>query len=333
MSIALDAMGGDHAPDEIVAGALLAAPELRIPLVLVGDPEAIAKAAGGPLPRNVTVRAASQTVGMEEKPTEAYRKKKDSSLMVAARMVKEGSASALVSAGNTGAASAFSLLIWRQLPGVHKPAIASRLPNAHGGFVLLDAGASPDADPEDLVEFAHMGRAYAEKIMGRPNPRVHLLNIGEEPGKGNAQAKQTFKLLSAYPWFAGNIEGKDIFRSPCDVVVCDAFVGNVVLKTGEGVAELIADTIRAGVPTNPLVKWLYWPVRKVTAPLRKSMDYAEAGGAPLLGLNGLCVICHGRSNAKAIKNALLMTQTAIESGLVDAIATAIRPNPREGVSS
>ena len=318
-------MGGDHAPHEIVAGALLAAPELRMPLVLVGDPQAIAKAAGGPLPPNVKVKAASQMVGMEEKPTDAYRKKKDSSLMVAAKMVKDGSAQALVSAGNTGAASAFSLLIWRQLPGIHKPAIASRLPNAHGGFVLLDAGASPDADPEDLVEFAHMGRAFAQTVMGRPDPKVHLLNIGEEPGKGNAHAKQTYNLLSAFPWFAGNIEGKDMFRSPCDVVVCDAFVGNVVLKTGEGVAELIADTIRAGVPTNPLAKLLYWPVRKVTAPLRKSMDYAEAGGAPLLGLNGLCVICHGRSNAKAIKNALLVTQTALENGLVDAIRNAVRP--------
>jgi glycerol-3-phosphate acyltransferase PlsX len=325
LSIALDAMGGDHAPHEIVTGALLAAPELRMPLILVGDPEAIAKAAGGPLPSNVKVKAASQMVGMEEKPTDAYRKKKDSSLMVAAKMVKDGNAQALVSAGNTGAASAFSLLIWRQLPGIHKPAIASRLPNAHGGFVLLDAGASPDADPEDLVEFAHMGRAFAQTVMGRPDPKVHLLNIGEEPGKGNAHAKQTYNLLSAFPWFAGNIEGKDMFRSPCDVVVCDAFVGNVVLKTGEGVAELIADTIRAGVPTNPLAKLLYWPVRKVTAPLRKSMDYAEAGGAPLLGLNGLCVICHGRSNAKAIKNALLVTQTALENGLVDAIRNAVRP--------
>ena len=325
MSIALDAMGGDHAPDEIVAGALLAAPELRIPLILVGDPDAIARAAGGPLPSNVSIRPASQSVGMEEKPTEAYRKKKDSSLMVGMRLVKEGAAQALVSAGNTGAANAFCLLGWRQLPGVDKPAIATRLPNAHGGFVLLDSGASPDAGPENLVEFARIGRAYAQTVMGRPEPRVHLLNIGEEPGKGNAHAKESYRLLSAYPWFEGNIEGKDMFKSPCDVVVCDAFVGNVALKTSEGIAELIVGTIRAGVPKNPLVKWLYWPVRKVTAPLRKSMDYAESGGAPLLGLNGLCIICHGRSNAKAVKNALLATQTAVENGLVDAIRNAVQP--------
>ena len=325
MSIALDAMGGDHAPAEVVAGAILAASEMRIPVVLVGDEGAIAQAAGGTLPKNLSVRNATQAVGMEEKPTDAYRKKKDSSLMVAVRMVKEGEAQAMVSAGNTGAASAFSLLAWRQLPGVRKPAIASRLPNAHGGFVLLDAGASPDADPEDLVTFAHMGRAYAKTVMGRANPTVHLLNIGEEPGKGNAHAKQTFALLSPFPWFKGNIEGKDMYRSPCDVVVCDAFVGNAVLKTSEGIAELIVGTIREGVPKNPLVRLLYWPVRKVMAPLRVSMDYAEAGGAPLLGLNGLCTICHGRSSARAIKNALLVTQTALENGLVDAIRNDVKP--------
>lgn len=325
MSIALDAMGGDHAPEEIVRGALLAAPELRLPLLLVGDPEAIRGVAGNTLPPNVSLIPASQSVGMEEKPTDAYRKKKDSSLMIATRLVKEGQAKAMVSAGNTGAATTFSLLSWRQLPGVHRPAIASRFPNAHGGFVLLDAGASPDADPEHLVEFAHMGRAYAQTIMGRPNPSVHLLNIGEEPGKGNAHAKATFNLLSQYPWFKGNIEGKDMFRQPVDIVVCDAFVGNVALKTGEGVAELIVETIRAEIPKNPLLRPLYWPVRRVTAPLRKSMDYAEVGGSPLLGLNGLCMICHGRSSAKAIKNALLMTQMAVENGLVDAIRNALHP--------
>ena len=325
MSIALDAMGGDHAPAEIVRGALLAAPELRLPLVLVGDPDAIARAAGGPLPRNVSVRPASQTVGMEEKPTDAYRKKKDSSLMVAVRMVKEGEARAVVSAGNTGAANAFCLLAWRQLPGVRKPAIATRMPNAHGGFVMLDSGASPDVDPENLVEFAKMGRAYARTVMGRKDPKVHLLNIGEEPGKGNALAKAAFALLGEHPWFAGNVEGKDMFRSPCDVVVCDAFVGNAVLKSCEGIAELIVDTIRKGVPANPLLKSLYWPVRAVTAPLKRSMDYAEAGGAPLLGLNGLCTICHGRSSARAIKNALLVTQTAVENGLVEAIRNDVQP--------
>lgn len=321
-------MGGDHAPTQIVLGALQAAPQLKRPLILVGNPEAILKVAGGQLPPNVEIKPASQEVGMAEKPTEAYRKKKDSSLMVGVRLVKEGKASALVSAGNTGAASAFALLVWRQIAGIHRPAIASRMPNRHGGFVLLDAGASPDADPEHLVEFAQMGRAYAQRVMGRKDPKVHLLNIGEEEGKGNAFAKQAYQLLSAYPWFAGNIEGKDAYLSPCDVIVCDAFVGNIFLKTSEGVAELIAKTLRDQVPNQPHLKWLYWPVKKVTAPLREQMDYAAYGGAPLLGLNGLCIICHGRSDARAIKNAILAAEVALDNELVETIREFRNPHER-----
>ncbi len=323
MSIALDAMGGDHAPAEIIYGALLAAPLLNQRLYLVGDTEQIKSFLPADVPPNIHICHASQAVGMEEKPLDAYKKKKDSSLMVAAKLVKDGKAKALVSAGNTGAATATALLTWRQLPGIHRPAIASAMPNHHGGFVLLDSGASPDVDPEHLVEFAIMGRAFSQKLMGRPNPKVHLLNIGEEPGKGNAFAKQTYQLLSHFPWFAGNIEGKDMFSHPVDVVVCDAFVGNIVLKTSEGVAEFIVSTIRSRVPTNPLLKSVFLPVRYVMDPLRKHLDYAETGGSPLLGLNALCVICHGRSNARAIKNALLSAQTAIDNELVETIRLSV----------
>ena len=323
MSIALDVMGGDYAPGAILEGALDAAELLKTNLILVGDTAAMAAHLPAVLPANVSVVHATQTVEMDEKPTDAWRKKKDSSLMVATRLVKEGRASAMVSAGNTGAASAFSLLMWRQLPGIHRPAICAPMPNKHDGFALLDAGASVDAEPENLLEFAHMGRAFAEKMMGRTNPKVHLLNIGEEEGKGNAFAKQTFHLLKPFPWFAGNIEGKDIFSKPVDVVICDAFVGNILLKTSEGVAELIVGTIKDGVPTNPLERLMYWPVGKVTEPLKKKMDYAEIGGSPLLGLNGICMICHGRSNAKAIKNALLNTERMIQRDLIKTIAKAV----------
>jgi glycerol-3-phosphate acyltransferase PlsX len=319
VSIALDAMGGDNAPEAVVAGALEAAPRLKSRLFLVGAPDRLKKLLPSQLPSNLTLRAASQSVEMDEKPLDAYRKKKDSSLMVAAKLVKDGEAQAMVSAGNTGAATATALLTWRQLPGIHRPAIASRIPNLHGGFLLLDSGASPDVDPEHLVEFAIMGRAYAQKVMGRANPSVHLLNIGEEEGKGNAFAKQSFHLLARHSWFAGNIEGKDAFNSPCDVIVCDAFVGNIVLKTAEGVAELISNMIKAEVPSNPMMRSLYWPVKKATLPLKKHMDYAEVGGSPLLGLNGLCTICHGRSDARAIRNALLATENMIVSGLVPTI--------------
>ena len=312
-------MGGDHAPEAIVKGALEAAPQMKGKIILVGDEAKFRSFLPAILPANIEIKHASQSVGMEEKPLQAYRTKKDSSLMVAAQLVKDGVAQALVSAGNTGAASATSLLQWRQIDGIHRPAIASQFPNKHGGFVLLDAGASPDVDPEHLVEFAIMGRAYAQKLLGRPNPKVHLLNIGEEDGKGNSFAKQAHHLLSNHSWFAGNIEGKDMFFKNVDVVVCDAFVGNIVLKTSEGVAEYIVDSIRQEIPSHPLLKSLYWPVKKVTQPLRKQMDYAEVGGSPLLGLNGLCMICHGRSNPKAIRNALLVTEKAIANGLVETI--------------
>lgn len=324
MSIALDAMGGDHAPEKIVAGALEAAPNLNDTLFLVGDTAQLQPFLPARLPSNIVVIHASQVVGMEEKPLEAYKKKKDSSLMVAAKLVKDGKAHAMVSAGNTGAASSTAHLVWRQIEGIHRPAIASPLPSRHGGFVLLDTGASPDIEPEQMVEFAIMGRAYAQKVMGRPNPTVHLLNIGEEEGKGNAFVKQAYNLLSRHSWFAGNIEGKGMYNDHCDVVVCDAFVGNVVLKTSEGLAEWIVDTIREGVPRGGLMRKMYWPVSKVMAPLRKHLDYAEVGGSPLLGLNGLCTICHGRSNAKAIKNALLVTQRAVENELVNTIEEAVR---------
>ncbi|MBS1720606.1 MAG: phosphate acyltransferase PlsX [Armatimonadetes bacterium] len=315
-------MGGDHAPVEIIKGALEAAPLLKGRLVLVGDEATIRSHLPATIPPNIDIVHASEAVGMDEKPLEAFRKKKNSSIMVGVNLVENGEAGAFVSAGNTGACSSTSLLVWRQIPGIHRPAIASFMPNKHDGFLLLDAGASPDVDPEHLVEFAVMGRAYAERVLGRKNPKVHLLNIGEEPGKGNAFAKQAFTLLEKYEWFKGNIEGKDIFHSECDVVVCDAFVGNIVLKSAEGVAELIIDLIRKEVPESKLKRILYWPVKKVTGPLRKKMDYAEVGGSPLLGLNGITIICHGRSNAKAIRNAILVAERAIQSNLVNSIREA-----------
>lgn len=317
MRIALDAMGGDHAPEEIVLGALAAAPDIRGQIILVGDPVQIQKFLPKPVPANIVIHPASEVVGMDEKPTEALRKKKDSSLAVAVDLVKLGEAQAFVSAGNTGACTAASLISWRQIAGYHRPAIATLLPNAFDGFLLLDAGASPDVDPEHLVEFAMMGVAYSKFVLGRPNPKVHLLNIGEEPGKGNAFAKQAFTLLEKHDWFAGNIEGKDMFHQNCDIVVCDAFVGNIVLKTAEGIGELIIQTVRDQVPTNKIARLAYLSVKKVMAPIRKKMDYAEVGGSPLLGLNGLCIICHGRSNVKAIRNALLLAQKGIENGLVE----------------
>lgn len=318
MRIAIDAMGGDHAPEVVVEGTLAAAPRVHGELLLVGDESRLKPLLPDTIPKNVRIVHATQSIGMDETPTKALREKKDSSLSVAARLVKEGQAEGMFSAGNTGAATAAALLSWRQITGIHRPAIASTLPTQHGRVILLDAGASPDVDPIHMVEFAIMGRAYAELAMDRKNPTVHLLNIGEEPGKGNAFAKEAFGLLGSYPWFAGNIEGKDVFRKPCDVVVCDAFVGNILLKACEGVAEFIMEEIRAAIPTGP-ARMLYAPMRQVLQPLKDRMDYAEYGGSPLLGLNGVCVIGHGRSNSKAICNAILDAAKCIQGDMVGSI--------------
>ena len=323
MSIALDAMGGDHAPREIIKGALLAAPELEVQLLLVGDPQTIREHLPNGLPKGMEIVPASEVVEMDEKPLDAYRRKKDSSIRIGAELVKEGRAEAFVSAGNTGACTATCQLTWRQMPGIQRPCIATDLPHRNGRFLILDTGASPDVDPEHLIEFAIMGRAYSQKVMGRANPMVHLLNIGEEEGKGNAFAKQAFTLLKEFPWFKGTLEGKDMWSQPCDVVVCDAFVGNIVLKTSEGLAELIVRTIREQVPKNPIAALPYAPLRKLLAPMRRKMDWAEIGGSPLLGLNGTCIISHGRSDARAMKNAILLAQTTIKNHLVPTIRESV----------
>ena len=314
-------MGGDFAPREIVKGVMLAHDEVRAQLILVGLQDQL-NALMPQRPPNVEVVHASEVIGMEDKPIEAIRKKKDNSLSRCVELVKEGHADAVVSAGNTGAATAASLLSWRQMTGVHRPAIATSMPNKHGHFLLLDAGASPDIEPEQIVEFALMGRAYAQTVLGRHEPKVHLINMGEEPGKGSAFAKQAYTLLEKFPWFAGNIEGKDLPTAPLDVVVCDAFVGNIILKTAEGIAEYIFSELRSAATANALTKVGFLPVRSKLRPLSKKLDYAEYGGSPLLGLNHLCTICHGRSNAKAIMNAIKGTDRALTNGLIEKVRCA-----------
>lgn len=318
-------MGGDHAPAEIVAGAVQAAPFINGTISLVGIPAQIQAHLPTPAPPQINIVPASEVVTMDDKPTEALRKKKDSSIAVSIELVKAGVADAVVSAGNTGAVTAASLIGWRQMKGIHRPAIAAVFPHRHGHFLLLDAGASPDIDPSNLVEFGLLGRIYAEHVMGIKDPRVHLLNIGEEEGKGNAFAKHAYHVLSQRDWFKGNIEGKDMFRGETDVVLCDAFVGNIVLKSAEGIAEFMMGSIRDALPTGTLARLPYLPLRSLLAPLRKKTDYTEYGGMPLLGLNGLTFICHGRSNSKAIKNALLYAQRAVDANLLEKM--------RESVSS
>ncbi len=331
MRIAVDAMGGDFAPDAMVSGCIAAAEEIDCGIALVGDPAAIRRCAEGRLSNKIEIVEATEVIEMTESPVDALRKKKNSSLAVAAAMVKDQRADAMISAGSTGAATAAAHLLWKCLPNISRPAIATLLPSKRGRFVLIDSGATPDADARNLLEFAVMGACYAETILGVPRPRIGLMNIGSEEQKGTVMLKQAYKVFKAvFPEFGGNIEGKDMFNGEFDVVVCDGFVGNVALKTTEGAGDLFWHFLKQATPKNPVSRLIVGLLmRKGMLKVRKDTDYAEVGGAPLLGVNGLCMICHGHSNAKAIKNAVLVTHRGLQSRLNHLIAERAARIPRE----
>lgn len=328
MRIAIDAMGGDYAPEEIVKGALQAAqayPETE--LILVGQSERILEflPASG-CPQNVSLREAAEIIGMEEHPANAVRKKKDASIVVATRMVKEGDADAVVSAGSTGAQMAAALLGLGRIKGIERPAIATVIPTIEGGKLLLDVGANPDAKPEHLVQYAIMGSIYAEKILGIANPRVALLNIGTEETKGNELAQTTYPLLKEAPInFVGNIEGRDFPYGRSDVTVCDGFVGNVVLKTTEGLAGALFQLIKEKITSTTVRKLGALAIKPGLKEIAQMLDYAEYGGAPLLGVNGISVICHGSSKQKAIFNAIRVARECVESQFIERIREELPP--------
>jgi phosphate acyltransferase len=306
--IALDAMGGDHAPDEIVKGALQAVTEYPVDIILVGQQEVIqAKLAalGQPSPARISIVDAREIVEMDDNALTPIRKKRNSSIRVCANLVKEGKADAMVSAGNTGASMTSAYMVLGMIEGVDRPALAAILPNAKGHTVLLDVGANVDSKPAHLREFAVMGHFYAQMLFGLAEPRVGLLSIGEEEGKGNELTKETFRVMKETGLnFIGNAEGRDVFNGNADVVVCDGFIGNVVLKAGESLGEMVSRTLREEVTRGPIRKVGAILLKRAFDDLKKRMDYSEYGGAPLLGVNGGCIVCHGRSSAKAIKNAI-----------------------------
>lgn len=306
--IALDAMGGDHAPDEIIKGALLAAAEYPVDILLVGRQEVLAeklKQFGDGRATRIEIVDAREVVEMDDAALAPIRKKRNSSIRVCANLVKEGRAQAMVSAGHTGAAMTSAYMVLGTIEGVSRPALAAVLPNANAYTVLLDVGANVDSKATYLREFAVMGHFYAQMVFGIEAPRVGLLSIGEEEGKGNELTKETFRVLKETGLnFIGNAEGRDVFNGNCDVVVCDGFIGNVVLKAGEALGEMVGRKLREQVTRSPIRKIGAVILRKAFDDLKKSMDYSEYGGAPLLGVNGGCIVCHGRSNAKAIKNAI-----------------------------
>ncbi len=326
MKIVVDAMGGDYAPVEIVKGALEAARDFETDIIFVGDEQKVraelAKYNAGKLP--VSVVHAPEVIEMGEPPAVALRKKKDSSVMIGAKLVKDGIGDAFVSAGNTGAVMGAALLGLGRIKGIHRPAVASVFPTIKGFALILDMGANAGCDPQNLQQFAVMGNIYSSKILGVDKPKIGLLNIGEEETKGNPLYREAYKLIKQSNLnFIGNIEGRDISSDVADVIVCDGFVGNVVLKFGEGLAKDLMSMIKEELGKNILVKIGAALVFSQAKGLRKKTDYEEYGGAPLLGVNGICIICHGSSRARAVKNAVRVAKECVERKVVECIKKSI----------
>ena len=307
MRIVIDAMGGDNAPSAVVEGSVLAAWEYGFEIVLVGSQAAIEdelekyKSASG----KISVRHASEVIEMDEPAALSIKRKRDSSIIVGVDLVKTKQADAFVSAGNTGAVVCASTLGMRLLEGVERPGIAIIVPTLKGASLLIDAGANIDPKPTHLLQYGIMGGAFSRYIMKKANPTIGLLNVGEEESKGTDFVKESYQLLSDSKLnFVGNVEGRDIFHGTADVIVCDGFIGNVVLKVSESLAETLAEFLRRELTKSLVTKLGAFLSGAAFRALKKEIDYSEYGGAPLLGVDGICIISHGRSSAKAIKNAI-----------------------------
>ncbi len=330
MHIALDAMGGDHGSEELIAGALLAVQEAGLRVSLVGERELLTRhlAALAPDPTSsdlIGIVHASEVIGMNEHPVDAVRKKKDASVVVAFDQVSKGLADAAVSAGNSGATLAAGVRKLGRLPGISRPGIASIFPTLKKPVVLMDIGANVDCRPHHLYQFAVMAAAFS-RVNDVANPRVGLLTIGEETGKGNALIKETYPLLAASPLnFIGNVEGRDVFQGDVDVIVCDGFVGNICLKVSEGLAEAAMQMLRDEIVKSLPAKIGYLLARNAFKAFRRRVDYAEYGGAPLLGLAGVGIICHGTSSAQAIKNAILGAAVMVKRNINQDIISSLTP--------
>lgn len=323
-------MGGDLAPTETLQGAFLALQELDIHLVLLG-PEAILKEELNKIPQfplnRVTLQDAPDVVGMSESPAQAFRKKKASSIQIGLNLVKDKTCQGFVSAGNTGAVMACSALTLGKIPGVERPAIATVLPSQTGPFVMLDMGSTMDCKPQHLAQFAIMGHFFSKLTLGVSEPRVALLNIGEEKDKGNHACLEAYELIEQLPiHFTGNIEGKDILFGKADVIVCDGFVGNSLLKFGEGVSELFMQFFKNEAKISWMSALGLFILKPGLKRFIKKFDYQEYGGAPLLGVNGVSIIAHGKSKRIAIKNAILRCKQTIENQLVEKVTEALNPS-------
>ncbi|MBP1930748.1 phosphate acyltransferase PlsX [Ammoniphilus resinae] len=332
MKIAVDAMGGDHAPGAIVEGALQAAGAFAdVHLILVGDEKQIRHHIVGDCPDNIEIIHTTEVIESDEKePAKAIRRKRDSSMVIALELVHEQKADAVISAGNTGAFMAGGVFITKRIEGIERPALSPIIPSIAGkGTLVLDVGANMDAKPENLLQYAMMGTVYARKVMGVESPRVGLLNVGTEEKKGNELTKEAFVLLEdKLPNFIGNVEARDIPFSVCDVVVCDGFSGNILLKSYEGMAAAIFQVLKQEFTSSVTTKFGALLLKPGFRRLKQKMDYAEYGGTPLLGLQSPCIKAHGSSNAYAIKNAIGQALRFVQSDVIGQISKEVLEQKR-----
>jgi glycerol-3-phosphate acyltransferase PlsX len=326
--IALDAMGGDHGPEELIVGALQAVDQADLTVSLVGDAPLLQSylkriTSGSKAADRLQIIHASQVVGMDEHPVDAIRKKKDSSIVVAFDLILRGEADAVVSAGNSGATMAAALRKLGRIKNVSRPGIASVFPTLKKPVVMMDVGANVDCRPIHIYQFGVMAAAFA-RIYDIQQPRVGLLTIGEETGKGNSLVKDAYALLKESRLnFIGNVEGRDVFQGNVDVIVCDGFVGNICLKISEGLAEAAMQMLRSEILKSPMAKVGYLLARPAFKTFKKRVDYAEYGGAPLLGINGTGIVCHGKSSGLAIKNAIFEAVHMVRNNINDVIASEL----------
>ena len=323
----LDGMGGDNAPGAIVEGAVLAAQEFSTRIIIVGIKDVLERELskhGSHIP-NIEIHHASEIIDMHDAPAASVRRRKDSSINVAVKLVKEGKGQAIVSAGNTGAAVCATTLYLRPLKGVERPGIAIVFPTLKGASLVIDVGANIDPKPHHLYQYGVMGDVYSRAILQKFNPTVGLLNIGQEASKGTDFLKKTYGLFAKSRLnFIGNVEGRDLFNGKCDVIVCDGYVGNVVLKVSESLAESLASLLKRELGESFITRIGALFSRSALMAMKREMDYSEYGGAPLLGIDGICIICHGSSSAKAIKNAIRVAAEFIDhkvnQHIVDSVA-------------
>ncbi len=325
IKLALDAMGGDNAPAEIIKGAVFAVNHYDLDIILVGD-ENIIQRFHEPHPK-ISIVHASESIDMEESPLQAYKKKKNSSIHIGLKLVKDGKAQAFLSAGNTGAVMSCSLFILGRIPGVDRPALASLIPTKKGHALMLDMGSNVDSKPIHLEQYALMGHFFSSQVLHVEDPKVGLINIGEEEEKGNQLTQEAFEHLKENKTlnFVGNLEGKDILFHKADVIVCDGFVGNTLLKFGEGLVDFMLSEIKQGIQSGSFLSKIGGLLLKpVFKKIKKRIDYEEYGGAPLLGINGVSLVAHGKSKEKAIASAIRTAIESVESGMIDKISSAIQ---------